>query len=1071
MGMFVFKPYSEHAESQDNLGYATSLNEERAKELFKDARFLQDVLDFYRERDGLEFSTAEEAFEKFWSDRSWRNLHTGGMAKEWVQASNMPDAQKYRLARLQSVYEAHPNFYEEGGLGWKRFWNNAGIMLTDPINLVGFGLGGQAARGAAYTAKMAGQNAFREGMRAGVKRAAKGEAAVGAGAMGVFDYAHQGRNIELGLQDERSWARTGLHALGGGFVGAGFGAAMGVPAAAAPWKIWKPKPERSNIRRGIAEAEAKLAEGAKASIPKHTDASFVDEAATSTPVRAAEHSPETEARGAAVQAEARRVIDLENESKTPEERTAEATAEFGSPEPRAPSPMEQSLGALNAIHAWPQIRVNWEARVAKAIADGDEVAARKLETEIARKDTLFEEYKQALLRLEEGDNLALVETVARRFVEPTPDEVPMGGIPPDAPASAGGARATAAAATPEAEAPPARADTEAPETTTPAPDGEEGPDVSAAAEWLRKVREASPDDETPDPHDLRPPAHVDSEGVPVPLDDTPDSAAWRDRVLGRTEEGETPDLETMIARRDEIHNENVARGREISKVKKQLEAAEPDSDEAKSLKDSLSALEEAHTVGKADAKQARQAVIDAKKAADETVVADAVDPAGDAVPPSMGAAATDATTPEGAAVGRATDEAADDFSRSEPVKVSNRQLVTELLDGELQAPTESVMDIPSAIALTDSLNKKELTQVLKDLGADLDAMGALPRKGTPERRAMVEMELRKLRGRMLWINQFQDFADSPKVLFQTEAMRGLLSLQAKHDDVMKNAALDAYDVFLGQHSRFIMADELAARAWPVDIDDEAWRNLVDDIRSSYGEEIVSLVLRGTRLDMLPMAEGPLPKVKTAKEFNLTGGAALEYRRWTINYEKTLIARGLTESEARNQIIALSGVRAESLRTSANPKDHQTGAPQIRTSKDFSLTEEQAATAEAKGYASHVGRVHVGEYDKMKGRFDHLKTKLSRGTITASERVELRELVVGIKQTSNATTTAGRLQSALRKSIGAQDNDYTYMGNLFPRIRQGTESGAARFDASESAHRQIETAAFTRATNRNIWWRL
>ncbi|MDP7420304.1 MAG: hypothetical protein QGH40_00435 [bacterium] len=66
-----FAPGSQFGVDQDNLGYVRGLNPGTVKDIEKDARFVQDVMTYYEERDGVSFQSAEEALEYYWIDRSW----------------------------------------------------------------------------------------------------------------------------------------------------------------------------------------------------------------------------------------------------------------------------------------------------------------------------------------------------------------------------------------------------------------------------------------------------------------------------------------------------------------------------------------------------------------------------------------------------------------------------------------------------------------------------------------------------------------------------------------------------------------------------------------------------------------------------------------------------------------------------------------------------------------------------------------------------------------------------------------------------------------------------------------
>ena len=130
--------------------YAENLNEESAESLLQDNRFIQDIYDYYGTRDGKTFNGGKEAVEYFLNDRRWRNFNTVAIGKDVYDAHNQSKDQSIKLARLQKVYDSLPNF--TGGVG-STLADVALPMLLDPLNLVGFGSGGAAARAAVAGAK------------------------------------------------------------------------------------------------------------------------------------------------------------------------------------------------------------------------------------------------------------------------------------------------------------------------------------------------------------------------------------------------------------------------------------------------------------------------------------------------------------------------------------------------------------------------------------------------------------------------------------------------------------------------------------------------------------------------------------------------------------------------------------------------------------------------------------------------------------------------------------------------------------------------------------------------------
>ena len=233
-----------------SMGYAGQLNKETAQTAFHSSDFLQDAADYYYKRDGKSFGSTAEVQDYFMSDRRWRNMNTISIGKDLYDAHTSSDEQSARLARMQGLFDALPNFYEEGGDGWKGLGENALAAVADPINLVGFGAGGQAAKLAASRAIAAGSKAAiakRAGLKAGIKTGAIGEGVASGLVEGVADQGIQRRNVEIGLQDEVSYLQTGAAMGIGAVVGGALGGVFGAAGAVNPLR----KGGKSNITEGI----------------------------------------------------------------------------------------------------------------------------------------------------------------------------------------------------------------------------------------------------------------------------------------------------------------------------------------------------------------------------------------------------------------------------------------------------------------------------------------------------------------------------------------------------------------------------------------------------------------------------------------------------------------------------------------------------------------------------------------------------------------------------------------------------------------------------------------------------
>ncbi len=232
--------------SQDpSLGWADNIaSPDDAVNLLKRADVLADLRQLYKDRDGFE-GDDDQLRDKFMTDRTWRNVNTVSMGRDVKDAFSMSPEQAARLARAQKLYDAYPNFYEDGGRGASGLAQNVGAALADPLNLIGFGSGGVAAKAAMTAAtrgavrsgtsviardaasQVARRQILMNGIKAGAKAGAKSEAAASAIAGAVQDAAMQTRNQEIGLQDEFSTSQllgsTAMNAAAGAVLGAGFG--------------------------------------------------------------------------------------------------------------------------------------------------------------------------------------------------------------------------------------------------------------------------------------------------------------------------------------------------------------------------------------------------------------------------------------------------------------------------------------------------------------------------------------------------------------------------------------------------------------------------------------------------------------------------------------------------------------------------------------------------------------------------------------------------------------------------------------------------------------------------------
>ena len=211
------------------LGYASGdLSKTDALDLLQNNEFLQDLYDFFFERDGITFSSPQEAVQEFYSDRGWKTMNVTSMAKEGIYTTigGASNTQKARLARLEKVYNALPNYYEPGGSG--QLVTNLGKLAFDAVSLIGFGVGALVAKGVFITARVAVKSILGDVVKKGTKKAALIAALISGGVHGGYNASEQARDIAIGVQDEFSKtniaASVSIGAAAGGLLGGIFGA-------------------------------------------------------------------------------------------------------------------------------------------------------------------------------------------------------------------------------------------------------------------------------------------------------------------------------------------------------------------------------------------------------------------------------------------------------------------------------------------------------------------------------------------------------------------------------------------------------------------------------------------------------------------------------------------------------------------------------------------------------------------------------------------------------------------------------------------------------------------------------
>ena len=211
-----------NAENLKNLKKAET--SEKALEEIQTERFYDTLRSYYSHREGdysfYQMSHAD-LLEYFYNDRSWRNHNTVSMGMDMSNAmSDTPDRLK-EFAYIQQTYEKLPSFWNDPNRSFGSWLvDNGGAMILDPVNLIGFGIGGQAGKQAyrqalkqAIKGKMAkelnkrafievSKNASKQGLGQAVVKGALYEGYIGAGVGAAQDGMLQKTAIKTGIQTE-----------------------------------------------------------------------------------------------------------------------------------------------------------------------------------------------------------------------------------------------------------------------------------------------------------------------------------------------------------------------------------------------------------------------------------------------------------------------------------------------------------------------------------------------------------------------------------------------------------------------------------------------------------------------------------------------------------------------------------------------------------------------------------------------------------------------------------------------------------------------------------------------------
>jgi len=176
-----------------------------------------------------------ELLHYFYNDRTWRNNNTMSLSRDVYDLSTGSDQDLSDWAIINQTYIDLPNWWNDPNrtfYSWAKDFVPA--LVADPVNFVGFYVGGVAAREAVKAGIKTGVKQLTKkelsklAIKKGLVQGAKYEAIVGGGVSAGFDALQQSNEVTAGLADEYNWKRTMLAAgIGvgvGGTLGAGFGA-------------------------------------------------------------------------------------------------------------------------------------------------------------------------------------------------------------------------------------------------------------------------------------------------------------------------------------------------------------------------------------------------------------------------------------------------------------------------------------------------------------------------------------------------------------------------------------------------------------------------------------------------------------------------------------------------------------------------------------------------------------------------------------------------------------------------------------------------------------------------------
>jgi len=386
----------------------------------KDPRFLADLRLFYRERDGQEFATDEELLDYFFEDRNWRNLNTVSIARDVADAYGMSEDQRARMRRIQSVFDALPSFWREGGRGVAALPDIAGAVLADPLNLIpgtaGAKVGIQAARAGAPVASAA--------LRGGARAALLEGAASGAIEAGA-DIGLQARDIQIGLQDEFSPGQTAASAASGALLTAPISGAIGAGSAIAGFRR-----EAARLGQQAAEEAAAQERAANAPIQAAQARGLLMPLPEATDPQAAAR----EAQLRAMERPAGPSPNIQQRLRDVEDIIRQALAD-GNPQPEELATLQREHALLLRMANFERTKPARVAEIEQLTEQGKYEEASKKRIALMQDEALFARLSADPQQLDFLDELAAPQEPTATAAAPAPDAPPTSGAPEQQPAT------------------------------------------------------------------------------------------------------------------------------------------------------------------------------------------------------------------------------------------------------------------------------------------------------------------------------------------------------------------------------------------------------------------------------------------------------------------------------------------------------------------------------------------------------------------------------------------------------------------------------------------------------------